>query len=557
MIEFAPATLAAAERVALFIGNNDYQFARKLKNPIRDASGLETRLKAAGYRTFFASDATVEGMTTQLELFYEAAKGAEIALLFYAGHGLEAEEKNYLLPVDARLSIDESLSGDALTAAKRTVLKRETVPLEGVLKEFGTTGAKLKLIVLDCCRDDPLPDRSWLSRTAGGGGTLAEVGEKDLAEGTMLVFSTEPGKRASDGASGGHSPFTGAVIESLAPGASILGVFTGAAGRMQQQEPWIKFDGSGKAMLGFGSVAMIPGAAIAPTPTARPAPPITPLMRPGGTVLPGPSDLSSFAATPTLPRAATKEKPFVNSLGMKFVPVVKYQDGTQVHFCIWETRVQDYAAYAAKNAGVDAEWKDYEFKGQKQGPEHPVVNVSHDDAKAFCAWLTRSERAAGRIGPRDEYRLPTDTEWSYAVGIGDREDAQATPAEKDDKLGAVYPWGTTWPPPVGAGNFCGEEAKSTFGLAAIDGYRDPHAFTAPVGSYATNGKGLYDLSGNVWEWCEDWYDPTAKEFRVVRGGSWFYSAEVVLRSSSRDYDHPTARDADYGFRLVVVAGAGG
>ena len=107
-------------------------------------------------------------------------------------------------------------------------------------------------------------------------------------------------------------------------------------------------------------------------------------------------------------------KAFTNTLGMKFVSV----PGTDVQFCIWETRVKDYAAYAAANEGVDGSWKNFEFGGFKQPETHPVVEVSWNDAQAFCAWLTKKELPEGKIKAGQKYRLPTDAEWSVAVGLG-------------------------------------------------------------------------------------------------------------------------------------------
>mgnify|MGYP002172875652 CR=1 FL=1 len=101
-------------------------------------------------------------------------------------------------------------------------------------------------------------------------------------------------------------------------------------------------------------------------------------------------------------------KPFTNTLGMKFVPV----KGTDVQFSMWETRVKDYAEYAAANAGVDGSWK---IVGFTQANPHPVVNVSWEDAVAFCAWLTKKEMAEGRIKAGQKYRLPTDAEWTAAA----------------------------------------------------------------------------------------------------------------------------------------------
>ena len=239
---------------------------------------------------------------------------------------------------------------------------------------------------------------------------------------------------------------------------------------------------------------------------------------------------------------------FTNSLGMPFVPVPGLDD---VQFCIWQTRVQDYAAYAAENTGIDMAWKDVEVEGYQQGhlqghqqrPDHPVVEVSWEDATAFCEWLSRKE---GKT-----YRLPTDHEWSGAVGIGDREDPATLPKDKGATIEG-YPWGNQWPPPSGSGNFAGSEAEGV-GWRCIEGYQDPFPFTAPVGSFELNHHGIKDLSGNVWEWCHDWYDE-GKTDRVLRGGSWHSFEEDTLRSSCR-FLLADRRD-DVGFRLVVV-GVGG
>jgi hypothetical protein len=105
------------------------------------------------------------------------------------------------------------------------------------------------------------------------------------------------------------------------------------------------------------------------------------------------------------PPMASKERPFVNTLGMKFVPVPIAglpANGKRVLFSVWDTRVQDYGEYA-RAKGITPEKPRFE-----QGPEHPVVMVTWDDAKSFGEWLTITERASGRIGAQDEYRLPSD-----------------------------------------------------------------------------------------------------------------------------------------------------
>jgi formylglycine-generating enzyme required for sulfatase activity len=146
---------------------------------------------------------------------------------------------------------------------------------------------------------------------------------------------------------------------------------------------------------------------------------------------------------------------------MRFVPV-KVGSET-VHFSIWETRVRNYQAYANSATGVDGLWKSPTFKGQAVTPVDtcPVVYVSWDDAQKFAAWLTDKERREGRIPASARYRLPTDAEWSWAVGIGDRE-GSGSPKQKDEQLKDVYPWGTQFPPPARAGNYVDRAAKSAF-----------------------------------------------------------------------------------------------
>ncbi|MEI7730357.1 MAG: SUMF1/EgtB/PvdO family nonheme iron enzyme [Verrucomicrobiota bacterium] len=132
---------------------------------------------------------------------------------------------------------------------------------------------------------------------------------------------------------------------------------------------------------------------------------------------------------------------WANSLGMAFAPVA----GTTVWFGTWDVRVQDYQAFIDATATIETEhhWfgkdtqrnikREWPVPSFSQGPTHSAVNVSWDDAKAFCAWLTTKEQGEGKLAAGQEYRLPTDAEWSYAVGIGDKK-WNGTPKEKDGKL---------------------------------------------------------------------------------------------------------------------------
>ncbi len=127
-----------------------------------------------------------------------------------------------------------------------------------------------------------------------------------------------------------------------------------------------------------------------------------------------------------------------------------------------------------------------------------------------------------------------------------------TPAERSGKITGVYPWGAEWPPPPGAGNFADESARKAFPkLKVISGYRDGYSTTSPVGIYRPLKNGIYDLSGNVWEWCEDLY-PGDQESRVLRGGSWCDGIPDFLLSSFRVGGDPGRRDCYIGFRVVMA-----
>ncbi len=252
---------------------------------------------------------------------------------------------------------------------------------------------------------------------------------------------------------------------------------------------------------------------------------------------------------------------FTNSLGMKLVPV----PDTGILMSTIETRVGDFRAYASENTTQDAFWKE---KAQitnlgsnktirfNFANDHPVVRVSWFDARSFCAWLTLKE---GR-----PYRLPTDHEWSCAVGIGDRENAGASPRSKNQEIEGVFPWGTAWPPPKGAGNYNDKAWANASGLNyGYLAYDDGFPSTAPVGSFTPNKLGIYDLGGNAGEFCEDWFDlgrQSDQKYRVTRGASWEGSgfwpgareAHKQLWSSDRDLESPDEREPNCGFRVVTV-----
>jgi sulfatase modifying factor 1 len=190
-----------------------------------------------------------------------------------------------------------------------------------------------------------------------------------------------------------------------------------------------------------------------------------------------------------------------------------------------------------KTAG--ASWKK---PGFDQEDDHPVVCVSWHDAVAFCAWLIQK---SGRRA-----RLPTEARWEYACRAGTL---------------TAYPWGDD--PEEGKG-WCNAEdqaARARFPHGTAFSWDDGYVFTSPVGKFKANAFGLHDMTGNVWQWCADWYDkdylktqgfrqdpagPSAGTCRVTRGGSWS-SAPPYCRSAARRKEPPALRLNITGFRVVV------
>jgi serine/threonine protein kinase len=225
-------------------------------------------------------------------------------------------------------------------------------------------------------------------------------------------------------------------------------------------------------------------------------------------------------------------QPFTNSLGMKFVPL------GDVQISVWETRLQDYEAFCR------ATGRRYDPPDFHQTPSDPVVKVSWFDAMAFCKWLTEKEHNENLIEDQQAYRLPTDSEWSMAVGLAN--ESGATPEARDGKIKNEFPWGKQWPPPNGAGNYAVTQKR--------------RGATMPVGTFKSNSIGLYDLGGNVWEWCLDTYkgdnSATGRDWGVLRGGSWATSNRLEMQSSYRNVVDRNDRDVIYGFRCVLATQPG-
>jgi len=217
----------------------------------------------------------------------------------------------------------------------------------------------------------------------------------------------------------------------------------------------------------------------------------------------------------------------INSLGQKFVPI----SGLKVLFCIWPTRVRDYEKFIAETGRL---WKE---PGFPQGKDHPAVRVSYYDAQEFCLWLTEREHQSGTLPESHEYRLPTDFEWSIAAGI-DEQESDDLPASKSGSVSQCYTWGTAWPPPRGSGNF--DPKLKT----------DIYPFTSPVGSFAANRSGLFDMSGNTYQWMLEDYDESGQA--CARGGSWADEEEESINLTNRFPAPKETQGKCFGFRCVIA-----
>lgn len=240
-----------------------------------------------------------------------------------------------------------------------------------------------------------------------------------------------------------------------------------------------------------------------------------------------------------------------NSTGMKFLPL------GDILMSVWETRRKEFMEFvkatgARRPMNVNTE--------PVKGSAMPVVGVDREEARAFCAWLTKRERDLNLLGKDDHYRLPTDEEWSRAVGLP--LERGADPSERNGRIRGVYPWGYEWPPPNNMDNFADEAAAKSAGLTGfISGYRDKAPTLAGVATIAPGPKGFVALAGNVSEWVDTDFsvsnDPNKPALATARGGNWRSSSADELLSSARIAAPSNTRRDTIGFRCVLVRKAGG
>ena len=248
----------ADKRVAFVVGNGNYKNVAALPNPPIDAKAMAAVLRNVGFEVVEGTNLTRDTMTERLLEFGKKAQGADVAVFFYAGHGIAISGSNYLLPVDADIKSEMDVKLGAAINIDLTL-------------DQTMSDAKVKLVFLDACRDNPfaakIKSNTSATRSVSVGSGLAEM---KSGEGTLIAFATGPGQTALDGTGGGNSPFTRALIDNITqPGIEIQQAMTKVRAEVNEQTnkgqlPW------GHTNL-IGSVYLNPAPAAAASTSAAPA----------------------------------------------------------------------------------------------------------------------------------------------------------------------------------------------------------------------------------------------------------------------------------------------
>src|SRR3954469_16767893 len=221
----------ADRRVAFVVGNGSYTSVTQLPNPPVDAKAMAATLRNVGFDVVEGTDLTRDKMTQKLLDFGRKAQGADIAVFYYAGHGIAISGTNYLLPVDADIKSEMDVKlGSAINI---------DVTLDQTMGD-----AKVKLVFLDACRDNPFAAKIKSSSPTRSVSVQTGLAEMKSGEGTLIAFATGPGQTALDGETGANSPFTRALIANIArPGVEIQQAMTSVRAQVNEetnkgQLPW-------------------------------------------------------------------------------------------------------------------------------------------------------------------------------------------------------------------------------------------------------------------------------------------------------------------------------
>jgi len=585
-----PVQSEAVSRKALVIGNGAYRID-PLNNPVNDATDIAAALRSLGFEVDLASDIATRGQFKQkIKAFRRRLRAGDLALFYYAGHGMQLDKTNYLIPVGAEIEDSADLEDEAISAAY-------------IRDKLLAADPKASILILDACRDNPFP-----KPRRGGSRGMARM----TAPGSMLIASaTQPDQTAADGDQR-NSPYTQALLKYLNhPGLDIYGFFNEVSREVDldsngRQKPdirvtWIPRDICLTGQCGGTTVSNGSN----PHLTVKTSPErakvrilnITQKYQPGMTLKAGryqievshtgyqrkvewiamgsedtvhsvvlASNSPPPVIQPTPPPTRVIEELENGSTdtftGMEFIKIQpgcfqmgsptsesgRDNDETRHRVCL--TQHYELGQYEV----TQGQWEKVMGRNPSRftncGSNCPVENVSWDDMQEFIRKLNR------KTGRR--YRLPTEAEWEYAARAGSQTALYTggltlRGEQNGPELDAIAWYGGNSGVSYAGGYDCSDWEEKQ--------YTSSRCGTHPVGRKRANAWGIYDMSGNVYEWVEDWYGdypsssvtdpkgPGSGSFRVYRGGSWVNSARH-LRSANRSYSSPVDRGYYLGFRLA-------
>ena len=498
----------SGRRLALVVGNDAYTNLRDLENAANDARAVTRVLEELGFTVTSAVDAPRARLVELLGSFAGSLRQDDVALFYFAGHGLQVGGLNYLIPTDYAGSTVGELSLSALSATE----------VHNLLSP-----ARVTMLVLDACRNTPEAYRGFRSMGRGG---LAPMEPR----GSLIAYAAGAGQYAIDGEPGkANGLFTAKFVEALRePGLEATDLFR----RVRRQVDLASNGLQRPAVYEDLDYAFVfrPGAV--PPPPPPPPPPITNTENLFWQSIQGSTDPADFEAyleqfaNGTFSRLARNRLAALRGPGNVSRPSADpprrrpedvFRDcascpemvvlaGGGLAMGRYEVTVGEYRAFASATGGTgDARWRDH---GRfPQTDRHPVVWVSWDDAQEYVSWLSRRTGAT--------YRLPTEAEWERAA-------AGSQPGCN---------------PSFGRDPF----RRETWGRNG----------TCVVGSHGSNAAGLSDMVGNLWEWTTDcaWRDCGS---RVLRGGSWGSRKDDYLRPGTGLWSPTGERNGVQGFRVSRV-----
>lgn len=602
---FSTVQAQSGSRVALVIGNSQYQHESPLRNPGNDARLMAKTLTALGFEVDLRLDLTKREMDEAISRFIRTSSGASSAFMYYAGHGMQPFRggRNMLLPVDSKVENDDTL--DAHGIAADTIVER---------LEQQSQPAGVRVVILDACRNNPRLVSRVAGRWRGDVARGLSPPKRPHDEFTLIAFATTDQNIALDG-EGANSPYAQALANHLAGADRIplLRIFELTAddvleATQRQQRP--RTFGDLDSRVGLDARKLPSNSSLTPDlehtawEAARAAGTLAALdtflaefpngryaasarvvrtsllakkpvvvVPPRGPVkvgkpvvdcehcpplVPLPTGSYQRGATDADPWASDSEGP-VHTVHIRHRLALGLTEVTRRQFAAF-VQATGYLTDAERNVGEEgcyvvvqgvSQWqagRHWRNPGFAQTEEHPAVCLSWNDAQAYLAWLNTQAPGKG-------YRLPTEAEWEYAARAGQGE--------------RPFPWAKDSDTAAQCAHANGADASaaavvpgaSTWTVADCD---DGYAYTAPVGRFKPNPFGLHDLHGNAFEWLQDtWhanYDNAPTDGRawaggndssrhVVRGGSWDYSPKV-LRSAYRIAFEAPHRTDGTGFRIA-------